>query len=139
MMNASLHYTACLLHQVYLGLRGSTGRQQIVVDENPLPGPDGVDVHLKHISAVFKFILAPRHPVRQFAGLARTGESCTYTVSQRRAKDEASRLRPEDEVGILLAGELSEAVHGRSVPRVLQQGHDVMNRMPSWGSRVCVE
>jgi hypothetical protein len=25
------------------------------------------------------------------------------------------------------------------VPRVLQQGHDVMNRMPSWGSRVCVE
>ena len=97
-----------------LGRRAGSppGRQQIVDDEHPLAGADGVGVDLEHRLAVLQGVGDRDGLGRQLALLADRDEADPEQVGQSPAEDEASGLHPDDHLDPGIAIGVDQPVDG---------------------------
>ena len=71
------------------------------MDHDPRADRDQVGVHLEHVLAVLEHVGRRERLGRQLPGPARGHEPAAGLGRDRRAEDEAARLGPDDEVGVL--------------------------------------
>ena len=90
--------------------RRAAGREQVVVHEHARARADGVGVQLERVGAVLQRVVGADRVVRQVAGLAREHEARAELAGDRRPEQEAARLRPDDDVGLQVAGDVDERV-----------------------------
>lgn len=88
------------LNELSRCLGGTAGGDEVVADQNPLPGCAGVDVDFKLIDAVFKAVADGFGLVGQFALFADRDEANPELQRQRGAKDEAPTLHAGDHVDL---------------------------------------
>ena len=108
---------------------GAAGREQVVDDEDPLAGLDGVAVDLEGVGAVLERVLDGQRLGRQLAQLADRHEARVQLVRHRRREDEPARLHAHDDVDLLVAVRLEHQVDRLLVGRgVLEQRRDVVEQ-----------
>ena len=109
------------------------------MDEHARPVRDRVRVQLERVEAVLERVLGADRAPRELPGLARRDEAAAEPVGERRAEDEAARLRAQHEVGLAGLGERRELLDGLVQRlRVREQRHDVLEDDPAaWESRGC--
>ena len=102
-------------------------REEVVDDQDLLPGLDRVAVDLERVRPVFEGVLHGDRLGRQLAQLADGDEARLQLVRHRRAEDEAPRLHPDDDVDLLALIRLEHQVDRLLVGGlVLQKGRDVV-------------
>src|SRR5579875_2776680 len=98
---------------------GPPGREEIVDDQDPLPGVDGVAVDLERVF-LGKLVAG------KLAGLANRDETGAERVGERRPQHVAARFDADDEVDILVAVTVDEEVdRGLEADLVTQQRSNV--------------
>src|SRR5262245_16632145 len=90
---AALHdLTPGILDKLGRGAGCSTGGDEIVDQQYPLPGCDRVDVHLDAIGTVLELVVAAYGLPWQLAFLAQWNESSGQRIRKRGTDDEAARF-----------------------------------------------
>src|SRR5262245_4353514 len=85
-------------HELDRALDRATGREQVVDDQDALPGADRVSVDLERVRAVLERVLDRDRLRGQLAELANGHETRAELVRHRGAEDEPARLHPDDDV-----------------------------------------
>lgn len=102
-------------------------REQVVDDEDALPGRDGVGVDLQRVGTVLERI---RHAYRlggQLPRLSHRHEPGLQTVCQRRAEDEAAALHPDHQIDTGVVIRLPHRIEREAQPLgIAQQRGDVV-------------
>src|SRR5437762_13083764 len=96
------YFRAQGLGQLYGGVGGAAGGQQVVHDNDSLRVLDSVFVHLQRIAAIFEFVGYFGGFRRQLFGLAHGNESSIQAIRQRRAEDESAGLDAQHQVNFLV-------------------------------------
>src|SRR5262245_59228437 len=115
--------------QLYAGVGGTAGGQQVVYDNHLLPGLDGIFMDLQRIQAVFQLIAPLDSLRRKFAGFADRNKAGVQTVGQSRTKDETARFDGQDRIDLGVEVMLGKRVDERGKAHlVLEQGGDVVEQ-----------
>src|SRR5579875_201606 len=105
---------------------GPPGREEIVDDQDPLPGVDGVAVDLERVRPVLERVFLGILVAGKLAGLANRDETGAERVGERRPQHVAARFDADDEVDILVAVTVDEEVdRGLEADLVTQQRSNV--------------
>src|SRR5215217_3469207 len=116
------------------GPGGAAGGEDVVDDQDPLAGGDGVGVQLQGGGAVLELVLLGLDLVGQLAGLADGHEAGPEVVGDRRGQDEPAGLDPDHLVDVAPA-EMDDRLvdHRREGDLVGQQRGDVLEDDPRLG------
>lgn len=106
--------------------KSSTGRNEVINNENPLRGPDGVCMHLERIRSIFKSVFLRDRVEGQAAWFSNRYEPGIQSPGNRSSEDEAPRLRSHYDVDVRGSKRGSHQLDGKSQPgRVCHQWGDV--------------
>ena len=121
------NFSAKLLYELDGGVHGAAGGQEVVYEEDPLAGLDGVFVDFEGVGAVFEVVALRDDLGGELFGLADGDEAGVEAVGDGGGEDEAAGLGAEDDVDVLPDVVPGEGVnHPRETGAVLEQGGDVV-------------
>jgi hypothetical protein len=93
-------FTAELLDELYGGLHGAAGGEEVVDEDDALAGLDGVHVDLQGVGAVLEVVGDAGDGGGELARLAHGDEAGVEAVGEGGSEDEAAGLNAEDEVDV---------------------------------------
>src|SRR5262249_12958590 len=115
------------LGQLHAGVGCAAGGQQIVYDDDFLPGLHCVFVDLQGIDSVYQLITPLDGLRRKLARLANGNKARIQPIRQRRTEDEAAGFNGQDGIDLCVEIVLGESINQRGkADLVLEQGGDVV-------------
>jgi len=103
-----------------------TGGEDIIDDQDALPGPDGVGVHLEGVGAVLQVVGNGDRLAGELPRLADQAEPGRQAAGDGRPEDEPAALGPDDQVDVVAAERVGQQFDRQGQPRRIgQQRRDV--------------
>ena len=122
------------LHQLSYGGGRAAGGQHVVDDQNPLPGFDGIGVHLQLVGAIFERILHAHRLGRQFPRLTNRDEADAQRIGDGGGEKISARLNADHRADVLPLVTLMQRVEDVAQRRpVLHQRGNVKKIDPGLG------
>ena len=116
------------------GFHGAAGGEQVIDDDDLLPGLDGVQVDFQRVGAVLEVVGDFGGSCRQFARLTDWYETGVQAIGERRSEDETAGFDTEHQVDILVDVIGGKGIdHLREAGLVLQQSSDVVEQNAGLG------